>query len=88
LAGLGATRDGDPGLTDDQRQASQVGDLQLGAGVERRFGRIGVAAELRLLAREPAADADLARMTDGTGAAADDPARSGGALTIGATYYF
>ncbi|MBL8621296.1 MAG: hypothetical protein JNK64_08335 [Myxococcales bacterium] len=88
LAGLGATSDGDPDLTDAQREASQVGDVQLGAGVERRFGRIGVAAELRLLAREPADDGAAARMTDGTGATTDDAQRSGGALTIGASYYF
>ena len=88
LAGLGATSDGDPDLTDAEREASQIGDLQLGAGVERRFGRIGVAAELRLLAREPADDAAAARMTDAPGAADDGQDRSGGALTLGATYYF
>lgn len=87
LAGLGATSDGAPDLTDAEREASRVGDVQLGAGVERRIGRIGLAAELRLLAREPAADAPAARMTEG-GTAAPDASRSGGALTIGATYYF
>lgn len=88
LAGVGATSDGDPDLTDAEREASRVGDVQLGAGVERRFGRIGVAAELRLLAREPA-DADAAaRMTDGTAAATEAQPRNGGALTLGATYYF
>ena len=88
LAGVGVTSDGAPDLTDAEREASRVGDVQLGAGVERRFGRIGVAAELRLLAREPAAAAPTARMTDGTDAAAEPQARSGGALTLGATYYF
>jgi hypothetical protein len=85
LAGVGGTSDGAPDLTDEQRDASQVGDLQLGAGVERRFGRIGVAAELRMLAREPA-PAAAARMTDG--AAASEERRGGGGLTVGATYYF
>lgn len=88
LAGVGATSDGDPDLTDAEREASRVGDVQLGAGVERRFGRIGVAAELRLLAREPADAAAAARMTDGTAAATEAQPRNGGALTLGATYYF
>ncbi|MBK9030347.1 MAG: outer membrane beta-barrel protein [Myxococcales bacterium] len=86
VAGLGATSDGDPDATDEARQASQMGDVRFGGGVERRIGKIGVGAELRAIVvgqREPDATARMA----GAPAAAE-PQRGGGALTLGATYYF
>ena len=88
LAGVGGTHDADPALTDEARQASHVADVQVGGGVERRFGRVGVAAELRLLARQPADDAAATRMTDAAGGDATTDRPGGGALTVAGTYYF
>lgn len=84
VAGLGATSDGDPDATDEAKEASRIGDVQLGVGVERRFGRIGVGAELRAVFQaEPEPD-DAALMTTGD----DERARGAGKLALGATYYF
>ena len=85
LAGLGATSDGDPDASDEAKQASQVGDVQLGGGVERRFGRIGVGAELRAILQGEGAPDGAAVMTN---AAPAEPERGAGKFTLGATYYF
>lgn len=83
VAGLGATSDGDPDATDEAREASRTGDVQLGVGVERRFGRIGLGAELRAVFQAERETDDAARMTTG-----DDQRRGAGKLALGATYYF
>lgn len=102
LAGFGGASDAREDATEAEVEASAMGVGYLGVGVERRWGRLGVAAELRALGLSPADDADDAdappAMTDARGGTVpgviddgDGAARdglSGGQLTIGATYYF
>lgn len=95
LAGLGATADGDPELSDEQRRASQAAHVHLGAGVERRFRHLGIAAELRVVgvAAPDAAEDAMPVPANGaapamTAPAAEATGRSGGQLSIAATYYF
>jgi hypothetical protein len=99
LAGVGATGDGDPALSKEERQASETGHVHVGAGVERRFRHLGIAAEVRAVGMAPPDDAAT---KDGTvmPAGGDVPAMtvpapeagakgtSGGMFTIAATYYF
>ena len=95
LAGVGATGDGNPDLSDEAREASQTAHVHLGAGVERRFRHVGIAAELRAVGiAPPEADGSDTPLPIGSDAAmtvprADEPEGiSGGQLTIAATYYF
>lgn len=100
LAGFGGASDAREDATEAEVEASAMGVGYLGVGVERRWGRLGVAAELRAIGLSPADDEDAAAppaMTDARGATVPgviddgDAAREplgGGQLTIGATYYF
>lgn len=97
LAGLGATGDGDPDLSDEEREATQQGHVHLGVGVERRFRRIGIAAELRMVGIAPREDDDAAEPAPAPGpagtpmtvpAAEEERGLSGGQLTVAASYYF
>lgn len=90
LAGVGGgtekvTRDGKMGDTIEETfQQSQV---QLGAGLERRFGSFGVSAELRLVGAKVDPDkGDAPSYTDMT---APIPFESnGGSFRLAGTYYF
>jgi|JI10StandDraft_1071094.scaffolds.fasta_scaffold1051606_2 hypothetical protein len=75
LAGAGQTFPG-IGRTYHERGSTQDPNLQLGGGVERRVGDVGLAAEVRLL-RGTASD-------DATG----DVTTEGVLATAGASYYF
>lgn len=95
LAGVGATGDGNPDLSDEAREASQAGHVHVGAGVERRFRHVGIAAELRAVGIAPpeADDGDKIQPVAGDAAMtvpspAEAEGLSGGQLTIAATYYF
>ncbi|MEZ4399392.1 MAG: hypothetical protein R3B06_05205 [Kofleriaceae bacterium] len=83
VAGAGATAAADPMLTDDARAASQAGNVQLGGGVERRLGKVGLSAEVRLVTGAPPDASTTARMP-----APGPRASHGGTATVGATYYF
>ncbi len=97
LAGLGVTGDGDPEISDQQREASQAGHVHLGVGIERRFRHLGIAAELRAVGiapPEPGDDAPVTEpgrpsptMTEPT-SVIDAQGTAGGQLSIAATYYF
>lgn len=96
LAGVGATGDGRPDRSADQRHASQASHGHLGAGVERRFRRFGIAAELRAVGIAPpdAGHGDKAAPTP-TDPSTTIPTQeierqgqSGGQLSVAATYYF
>ncbi|HVK76319.1 MAG TPA: outer membrane beta-barrel protein [Kofleriaceae bacterium] len=97
LAGLGANADGSPDLSDEMRRETQQGHVQIGVGVERRWGHFGLSAELRAVAMGPADDGDVKDtptiqpapgMVVPPVAEADDEGTSGGQLTLGAAYYF
>lgn len=84
IGGLGVTSDGDPDATDEAKEASRLGDVQLGVGVERRFGRIGIGAELRAVFQaERETDAATLMTTDD-----EEAPRGAGKVAFGATYYF
>jgi hypothetical protein len=90
LAGVGGTRDrvsfSKAASTAEEEFAS--GHFQLGAGVERRFRRFGIAAELRVIgSRRNDEELDAVSYTPGV----DGPIpaeSSGGQLNLLATYYF
>lgn len=95
LAGIGGTGDGDPDASDEAREASQMGHVHLGVGLERRFGHLGVGAELRAVGMAPAEhDHDDAPAQPSSAAAMTVPSAapeagvSGGQFSIAATYYF
>jgi hypothetical protein len=93
LAGIGGTGDGHPDATDEQREASQMGHVAVGAGVERRFRRFGIAAELRAIGMAPPEDEDEPRAVPTAPAMTVPGAQagervSGGQFSIAATYYF
>lgn len=95
LAGIGGTGDGDPEASDEAREASQMGHIALGAGVERRFGHFAIGAELRMIGMAPPEEEerDVPVMpTSAPGmtvpAAEADEGISGGQFSIAGTYYF
>ena len=87
-------------VTGAQPSAGDVrGEGELGVGLERRFGHLGVAAELRAMGiAAPKATADAAPAMTTTGATsggtpppaagAADGSLDGGVLTISAAYHF
>lgn len=95
LVGIGGTANGDPEISDEEREASSVGHVHLGVGVERRFRHLAIGAELRAVGIGPREDEDVPQtepvrptgMTVPT-AEIDAEGSSGGQLTIAATYYF
>jgi hypothetical protein len=94
LAGFGGTGNGDPEISDEAREASQMGHIALGAGLERRFGHFGIGAELRVIGMAPPEaderDVPLAPTAPSmtVPAAEPDEGISGGQFTIAGTYYF
>ncbi len=96
LAGLGATTE----TTVDGPSPAVLGEsghVHLGAGVERRFGHFGIAAELRMVGMGPTEATDDAPAEPMRGAAVPPDAmsgadagegRGGGQLTLAATYHF
>jgi hypothetical protein len=94
LLGFGGVADGNPDLTDEQREETAMGAGHIGAGVERRFNRFAIGAELRAVGMSPAEDDEVEDAPVRPGAPAMTvPAReeqklSGGQLSIAATYYF
>lgn len=95
LVGIGGTGNGDPEISDEEREASQMGHVQLGVGLERRWNHLAIGAEFRAVGMAPREEEDVP---------ATDPVRptgmtvptqeidgggiSGGQLSIAATYYF
>jgi hypothetical protein len=71
------------GATDQDEQ--HLGTFELGAGVERRFRRIGLSAELRMMGLQPHEEEanSAARMTS-----ASAPGYSAGQLRLAASYHF
>ncbi len=98
IAGVGATADGRPELSDEARRETSAGHVHLGAGVERRFGRdgrFGLAAELRLVGIAPREVEDAPTTSPGAPSPLTVPTgeldvagSSGGRLTIAASYHF
>lgn len=97
LVGIGGTANGDPEISDQEREASSVGHFHLGVGLERRFRHLAIGAELRAVGMAPHEDADGrgGTTTDVTPTGMTVPTQeinaestSGGQLTIAATYYF
>lgn len=99
LAGLGGAVAHAEGMDPDD--ALQFGAFVLGAGVERRFRRFGIAAELRVIGLQPSEDdggdsAQPARPDGSTAMAlppiddgdASDDGVQGGSFSILANYYF
>jgi opacity protein-like surface antigen len=99
LAGIGGAAAHAEGMDPDA--APQFGAFVLGAGVERRFRRFGIAAELRVIGLQPSEDdsdvaTDLA-LPEGSagmllppiddGSAADDGI-AGGSFSLVGNYYF
>ena len=96
LAGFGGTADGDPDISDEQREASKMGHAVLGVGVERRFRHLALGAELRAIGMSPPDDfgeeGEVAPMRGTSAPVATQEISmeelSGGQLSIAATYYF
>jgi hypothetical protein len=91
LAGIGGTEDGREDISDAQREATSQAHVHLGVGIERRFGQLGIAAEVRAvgMARSEKEDRAVSRPSLApTSPSSDDPeTTSGGQLTLLATYY-
>lgn len=93
LVGVGGTGDGSPDISEEQREASQTGHVAVGFGVERRFRRFGISAELRALGLAPAEHEHDTPATP-TAPAMTVPAvqthesASGGQFSLAATYWF
>jgi opacity protein-like surface antigen len=103
MGGLGATVIERHDSTDDQRSTAQRGHFAYGIGLERRFDRFAIHAELRGLALGPREDQVMTQQVPPPSA---DPGRgaplpplqnsdlrtagdlSGGQFTIGASLYF
>jgi hypothetical protein len=93
LAGFGGTGDASPDISDEQREDSQMGHFALGAGIERRFRRFGISAELRVVGMAPPEEEDDDAPAVPTAPAMTLPGEagepmSGGQFSIAATYYF
>lgn len=98
LAGLGGISDGAPDISDEEREASRMGQVHVGAGVERRFRRFAIGAELRGVGMSPPDEEVAPARADEPAGAPSAPAMtlpgarleelSGGQLTIAGTYYF
>jgi hypothetical protein len=103
MAGLGASVIARADANDDEREAAQRPVGMFGIGLERRFRRFALQAELRAVGMGPRADAmdpkDLPVVADDGGMAPEVAPRvpiqevgsedlSGGTFTIGASYYF
>lgn len=99
MGGLGGTSIADHEATSDERDAQSRPLAALGVGVERRFRRFALQAELRAIGMGPRDTAEPAPATDvmtGTAPAATPPPAptstsdklSGGTFTLGASYYF
>lgn len=95
LVGIGGTGNGDPEISDEEREASQMGHVHLGVGLERRFRHLAIGAELRAVGIAPreeenVLEPDPVRPTGMTVPTQEINAEgiSGGQLSIAATYYF
>ncbi|HUQ02502.1 MAG TPA: outer membrane beta-barrel protein [Kofleriaceae bacterium] len=95
MVGIGGTSNGDPEISDEEREASSVGHVALGVGLERRWNHLAIGAELRAVGIAPREEAKDVPQTDPvrpTGmtvpGVAENEGASGGQLTIAATYYF
>ena len=100
LAGVGGTGNGDPEISDEEREASQLGHVHLGAGLERRWGHLGLGVEFRAVGVAPSENDAMTVPEPGrpTGMPTDAntvptseieaQGVSGGQLSIAATYYF
>lgn len=101
MAGLGATVIERKDSTQDERDAAERPHMAFGIGLERRFRRFALQAELRGLALGPRKDASdniappMATPVDGSmplppapTAAPQGDQLSGGTFTIGASFYF
>jgi hypothetical protein len=96
MVGIGGTANGDPDISDEEREASSVGHFALGVGLERRWTHLAIGAELRAVGLAPREDAQDAPQTEPvrpTGMTVPtqeivSEGASGGQLSIAATYYF
>jgi hypothetical protein len=96
MVGLGGTANGDPEISDEEREASSVGHVALGVGLERRWTHLAIGAELRAVGIAPREEGDEPLTTEPvrpTGMTVPTQeikgeGQSGGQLTIAATYYF
>jgi hypothetical protein len=96
MVGIGGIADGNPDISDEQREASQQGQFALGLGLERRWTHLAIGAEFRAVGVAPREDEDVPVMTEPvrpTGSTVptqpvEDEGISGGQLSIAATYYF
>jgi hypothetical protein len=87
MGGLGAATIASDSATSDQRDANQRPMLELGVGLEHRWNQFALQAELRANSMGPTKGNNL--MPDlAIGGGAPTDTYSGGALTIGASYYF
>jgi len=90
IAGLDAVAE----VTDRSADPTSYVGAHVGAGLERRFGRFAVSAELRLLGLSPAQRETAGSMEPARYSATDtmDPAvddgLSGGQVSLAGTYYF
>jgi hypothetical protein len=90
LAGIGGTEDGRPDVSDAQREATSQVHVHLGVGIERRFGQLGIAAEIRAIgmAHPEEEDRGSTRPSFAPSSGSDDPeTTSGGQVNLLATYY-
>jgi hypothetical protein len=95
MVGIGGTANGDPEISDEEREASSVGHVALGVGLERRWNHFALGLELRavgLAPREPedVPETDPVRPTGMSVPTQEivSESTSGGQATLAATYYF
>lgn len=89
MGGIGAATIASDSATSDVRDASQRPMLELGVGLEHRWEQFALQAELRANSMGPMKGSNMV-VPQGSIAQQGDPndTYSGGALTIGASYYF
>jgi hypothetical protein len=103
LGGIGATELVTAEASDADRNAAARGQLQLGAGVERRFGNFGITAEIKMIAlaspnnaqaitadpnSSPAPAGTIASSMSAMSSTPSPGGASGGEFTVGVAYYF
>jgi hypothetical protein len=91
MAGMGSLAVTKVGASDDDRNYAQQSTLQFGAGLERRWQRFAIQAELRAVGvapNDPSGEVAVPTMTRGP--SLDDPwqGKAGGQFALSGNYYF
>ena len=91
MAGMGSLAVTCVGASDEERDAATQSTLQFGVGLERRWSRFALQAELRAVGVAPIENGDDKIMPVDGGPYTESYSRdgwAGGQFTLGGSYYF